>query len=126
MVPVVGPVAVRATVTVVGALVVREAEVAQKVGPVTAIGGQVPGAALVEGETTIGGGAVTVGSGRVSGRIAGVGVPMRPVRPAGGEWHDVVPAVSSARNTRTAPSAGNGPPSGRLDPVVPSPSDLTA
>ena len=110
----------------VEALVVREAEVAQRVGPVTVSGGQVPGAALVEGEMMIVGGAVTVGPGRASGRIADVGVPMRPVRPTGGEWHDVVPAVSSARNTRTARSVGNGPPSGRPDLVVLSRSDLTA
>ncbi len=122
----VGPVAVRGTVAVVEPLVVREAEAAQRVGPVMVSGGQVTRADLVEGETTTGGGAVTVGLGRASGRIADVGVPMRPVRPTGGEWHDVAPAVSSARNTRTVRSVGNGPPSGRPDLVVLGRSDLTA
>ena len=122
---VVGHVAGRGMVVVAEAAVVREAEVAHRVGPVAASGGRVPEAAPAEEETTIGGSAVTGGTGRASGRIADVGVPMRRARPAGGEWHDVVQVVSSARNTRTAPNAGNGPPSGRPGLVVPSPSDPT-
>ncbi len=120
---VVGPVAVRGTVVVAEAGAVREAEAAHWEGPVAASGGRVPEAAPAEEETTIGGSVVTGGTGRASGRIADVGVLMRRARPAGGEWHDVVQVVSSARNTRTAPNAGNGPPSGRPDLVVPSPSD---
>ena len=122
MVPVVRPVAVRGMVAVVEAVVVQEAEV----GPVVVSGGRVPGVTPAEEEMTIGGSAVTVGPGRASGRIAGAGVPMRRAHPVGAEWHAVVPDVSSARNERTAPSAGNGPPSGRPGLVVPSPSDPTA
>ena len=122
MVPVVRPVAVRGMVAVVEAVVVQEAEV----GPVVVSGGRVPGVTPAEEEMTIGGSVVTVGPGRASGRIADAGVPMRRARPVGAEWHAVVPDVSSARNERTAPSAGNGPPSGRPGLVVPSPSDPTA
>ena len=120
---VLGPVAVRGTVVVGEVVAVREAEAAHRVGPVVASGGRVPEAAPAEEKKTIGGSVVTGGTGQASGRIADVGVPMRRARPTGGEWHDEVQAVSSARNTRTAPNAGNGPPSGRPDLVVPSPSD---
>ena len=122
MVPVVGPVAVRGMATVVEAAAVQEAEV----GLVAASGGQVLGATPAEEEATIGGSAVTVGPGRASDRIVDAGAPMRRARPAGVEWHDVVPDVSSARNKRTAPSVGNGPPNGRLGLVVQSPNDPTA
>ena len=122
---VVGLVAVRGTVVVAEAAAVREAEAAHRVGLVAASGGRGPGATPVEEGMTIGGSVVTGGTDQASGRIADVGVPMRRARPTGGEWHDVVQAVSSARNTRTAPNAGNGPPSGRPGLVVPSPSDPT-
>jgi len=122
---VVGHVAVRGMVVVAEAAVVREAEAAHRVGPVGASGGRVPEAAPAEVEKTIGGSVVTGGTSQASGQIADVGVPMRRARPTGGEWRDVVQAVSSARNTRTAPNAGNGPPSGRPGLVVPSPSDPT-
>ena len=122
---VVGLVAVRGTVVVTEAAAVREAEAAHRVGPVAASGGRVPEAAPAEVEKTIGCSVVTGGTGQANGQIADVGVPMRRARPTGGGWHDVVQAVSSARNTRTAPNAGNGPPSGRPGLVVPSPSDPT-
>ena len=122
MVPAVGPVAVRGMVTAVEAAAVQEAEA----GPAVASGGQVPGATPAEEEATIGGSAVTVGPGQASDRIADAGAPMRRARPAGVEWHDVVPDVSSARNKRTAPSAENGPPNGRRGLVVQNPSDPPA
>ncbi len=122
---VVGLVAVRGTVVVAEAAAVREAEAAHRVGLVAASDGRVPVADLAEEEKTIGGSVVTDGTDQASGRIADVGVPMRRARPTGGEWHDVVQAVSSARNTRTVPNAGNGLQSGRPDLVVPSPSDPT-
>ena len=123
---VVGPVAVRGTVVVAEAAAVLEAEAAHWEGPVAASGGRAPGATLAEEETTLGGSAVIVGPGRASGPIADAGVPMRRVRPAGVEWRDVVPAVSSARNKRIALSAGNGPPSGPPGLVVSSPSQPIA
>jgi hypothetical protein len=122
MVPVIGPVAVRGAVLVLGVVMVQGAEE----GPVAASGGRAPGATLAEEETTLGGSAVIVGPGRASGPIADAGVPMRRVRPAGVEWRDVVPAVSSARNKRIALSAGNGPPSGPPGLVVSSPSQPIA
>jgi len=125
VVAVVGPAAVRGTVAAVEAEAVREAGVAHRADPVAAIVGRLPGAALVEEVTTIGGSAVIDGPGRVSGPIADAGAPMRQARPTGAEWHDGVPAVLSARNTRTVQSAGHGPPSGRPGPVVPSLSDPT-
>ena len=108
--------------TVVEAAAVQEAEV----GLVAASGGQVLGAPPAEEEAPLGGSAVTVGPGQASDRSADVGAPMRRARPAGVEWHDVVPDVSSARNKRTAPSAENGPPNGRRGLVVQNPSDPPA
>ena len=69
------------------------------------------------------GGKVATASGAMSDRIGVDVAPMRPDRPPGVAWRAAGQVAWSARSMRTDRSVVSGPPSGRLVPGVPSPSD---